>query len=226
MKEVFAVYKPKNITSREMLNRIQGITGVKKWGHAGTLDPLAQGVLVVGYNKGTKNLFSEQLNEKEYTALILLGKKSETDDKEGRKERVSFKRPSLEETRTALSSFIGEIYQTPPAFSAVKIKGKEAYKLARKGTPPEMKKRKVFIKENDIILYKYPFIKIRTVTGSGVYIRSLARDLGEKLSCGAYLYDLRRDRVGDFSVKDCVNIENEKLIPLKNVFFFKNFDNI
>ena len=207
MKDVFAFYKPKGVTSRKFLNEIKRATGIKKWGHGGTLDPLAEGVLVVACNKGTKSLFSEKLKEKQYLAEIKLGEKSITDDKEGEKEKVSSKMPKREEIEKVLFSMIGEIEQMPPLFSAVKVEGREAYKMARKGDLPQLSKRKVFIESIDILSYEHPFLKIRVITGPGVYIRSLARDVGEELSCGAYLYSLLRERVGEFKLKDCINIK-------------------
>lgn len=217
MKDVFAVYKPKGVTSRQFLNELKKATGIKKWGHGGTLDPLAEGVLVVACNEGTKKLFSKELKEKQYLAVIKFGEKSSSDDEEGEKEKVSFRKPKEEQVKKILSSFIGEIEQLPPLFSAVKVRGKEAYKIARKGGLPEVKKRNVFIQEINLVYYQYPFLKIRVVTGPGTYIRSLARDIGEKLSCGAYLYSLIRERVGEFKIADCINVKHRKTMNLINI---------
>ena len=208
MKGIFAVYKPKGPTSNDILQKLRRITGVKKIGHAGTLDPLASGVLVVGVGReATKRLGEVVKKEKEYIARIKLGETSTTDDEEGEKTKVKVpKIPNLEEIQKAIANFKGEILQTPPIYSAVKIKGQEAYKLARKGQKPKLEPRKVLIKEIEILGYKWPYLKLRVVTGPGVYIRSLARDLGRELKTGGYLADLERTRVGDFTKEEAVDI--------------------
>jgi len=207
---IIAVYKKKGPTSRDLLNEIKRVTKEKKVGHAGTLDPLAEGVLVVGIGReSTKELFSGKFQEKEYLAVIKLGEKSSTDDMEGDKEKVFIEKPPfLYEVEKVLASFKGTIMQAPPVFSAVKIKGKEAYKWAREGTPRNPKKRKVFIKSTRLLKYKYPYLKIKITTGKGVYIRSLARDIGRALGTGGYLHSLLRLRVGKFTVSDCVPVES------------------
>jgi len=206
---IVAIYKKKGPTSRKVLNDIKQILGEKKIGHAGTLDPLAEGVLVVGIGReSTKKLHSAEFNEKEYLATIMLGKYSTTEDEEGEKTEVeNITVPSKEEVKKVLASFSGKkVMQTPPAFSAVKVKGKEAYKWARKGKFVPLSPRKAEIKNITLLSYKYPLIKLEVVTGRGVYIRSLARDIGKKLSVGGYLYSLKRTRVGNFSLEDCVDL--------------------
>lgn len=207
---IFAVYKEKGPTSRDVLNKIKKITGEKKVGHAGTLDPLAEGVLLVGIGReSTKKLHSEIFNEKEYLAVIFLGEKSITDDREGKKEKLKVKSPpTFDEVTEITFKFKGPLMQTPPYFSAVKVNGQESYKLARKGSFVPLKKRKTEVKENNILAYRYPLLKIKIVTGSGFYVRSLARDIGEKLKTGGYLYSLVRTRVGDFKIENCKNIED------------------
>ncbi len=206
---IVGVYKEKGKTSREVVNEIKAIVGNKKIGHGGTLDPLAEGVLIIGIGReSTKKLHQEDFTEKEYIATIKLGQYSTTDDEEGDKfTKENTKKPSIEDINSAIKSFIGDIFQTPPVFSAVKINGKEAYKWARKGVCIKMKERLVQIKSINILSYKYPFIKIKVITGRGVYIRSLARDIGKKLNTGGYLYDLLRTKVGEFTIKDCVSID-------------------
>lgn len=200
--EIFAFYKPKGITSHDAINLIRKETGERKVGHAGTLDPLARGVLVVAIGReATQKLGLIEKQEKEYVAVVRLGMSSTTDDEEGeKKENVAEEIPKLERINTALGLFLGEISQIPPIYSAIKIKGKAAYKYAREGKSIELKPRKVFIKEIKVLEYAWPFLKLRMVTGPGVYVRSLARDLGEKLGTGGYLADLERTRVGEYTV--------------------------
>ena len=201
MQGIFAIYKPKGPTSNDVLEELRKITGIKKIGHAGTLDPLAEGVLVVGIGReATKKLNDLVKKEKEYLAKIRLGVESTTDDAEGEKKEIKVSKiPSLDEIGKVISSFEGEILQTPPIFSAVKVQGKEAYKLARKGKIPKLSPRKVEIKEIKILKYRWPHLELRVITGPGVYIRALARDIGKKLGTGGYLSDLERVRVGDFT---------------------------
>ncbi len=207
---IIPIYKEKGPTSRQILNKIQKKYNLKKVGHAGTLDPLAEGVLVVGIGReSTKKLHAKDLDEKEYLAEIFLGEKSLTDDSEGNKEKVLVvKTPTKKEIEDALFSFRGFFMQKPPIFSAVKVKGKEAYKIARKGGLVKLNYKKVQVKSIFLMDYKYPFLKVKIITGRGFYVRSLARDLGNYLKTGAYLYSLKRTRVGDFQIKDCVKIEN------------------
>jgi len=207
---IFAIYKEKGPTSRDVVNKVKKIKKEKKVGHAGTLDPLAEGVLVIGVGReSTKKLHTEEFDEKEYLATIELGKESSTDDEEGEKKIINIhKKPKKKEIEKILLIFIGEILQRPPEFSAVKIKGREAYKYARKGVPVKPQKRKVSIKKIDLINYKHPFLKIKVETGKGVYIRSLARDIGKKLLVGGYLKKLTRTRVGRFNIKDCRSIHD------------------
>lgn len=215
MKEgIFAVYKPKGPTSNDVLNQLRRRTGIKKIGHAGTLDPLASGVLVVGIGReATKQLGRIVKKEKEYLAKIKLGETSTTDDEEGEKTKTlpflhtpvgqngkgRVTSPNLEEIREVVAKFEGRILQNPPIYSAVKVSGKEAYKLARQGKIPQLEPRKVEIKEIEILKYEWPYLELRVVTGPGVYIRALARDLGQALKTGGYLAELERTRVGDFT---------------------------
>jgi len=207
---IFAVYKPKGPTSHDIIDQLRRKTGIKKIGHAGTLDPLASGVLVVGVGReATKKLGDVVKKEKEYLAKIRLGMTSTTDDEEGEKVgrngtdyRISpTKIPKLEEIRGVVAKFKGEILQTPPIYSAIKLKGTPAYKLVRQGKTPKLEPRKVLIKEIEILKYEWPYLELRVVTGPGVYIRALARDIGEELKVGGYLTELERTRVGDFTLQ-------------------------
>ncbi len=205
---IFAIYKPKGITSAEALRRIKRKIGAEKIGHAGTLDPLASGILVVATGADTKKISEVVAKEKEYVAKIKFGETSETDDEEGKKTVVPVEKiPSFQEVREAADGFLGEIEQKPPIFSAVKIAGKEAYKRARKGEHIEIPARKVLIKKIDILNYVWPILELRVVTGPGTYIRSLARDIGERLGVGGYLAELERTAVGEFTKEKAIDWE-------------------
>jgi len=214
---IIAIYKPKGITSHDAIDQVRRATGEKKVGHAGTLDPLARGLLVIGIGKEfTKKLSEIVGKEKEYISTIKLGATSTTDDEEGDKEEVLCKEPAENEIKSAIDRFVGEILQIPPAFSALKIKGERAYKIARKGYTPEMKPRKVSVKSIELLEYKWPHLKLRVVTGPGVYIRSLARDIGEVLKTGGYLSDLERVRIGEFTKEKSLSISEVEKVLIQN----------
>lgn len=211
MDKMFAIWKPKGPTSNDILNDIRRIVGRKiKVGHAGTLDPLAEGILVIAIGReATRELASAVKKEKEYIAKIRLGATSSTDDEEGEKTGYEVRRPpSGQEVRDAVVRFVGDIMQTPPIYSAIKIGGKEAYKYARKGQSVEMKPRTVHVESIEVQEYAWPYLTLRVVTGPGVYIRSLARDIGEYLKVGGYLAGLTRTRVGEFTKDRVVAIED------------------
>lgn len=200
---IFNVYKPKGVSSFYVVAKIRRLTGIKKVGHAGTLDPLAEGVLVVAVGRNfTKQLSKLVEKEKEYIAEIKLGQISATDDEEGAKTVRQFaKRPTQTEVKKTLQKFIGEIQQTPPLFSASKISGEAAYKKARRGEKFNPGAHSVLIKSIDLLNYQFPLIKVKVLTGPGVYIRSLARDVGLKLGVGGYLASLIRTKVGKFKIE-------------------------
>ena len=201
LKGLVAIYKPKGITSHDVINRLRRITGEQRIGHAGTLDPLAEGVRVVGIGReATKRLGEIKAKEKEYIAEIRLGMESTTGDEEGGKREVLPKQiPTQEDVEKAARKFEGEIEQAPPVYSAIKVGGKPAYRYARAGKKVELLARRVLIKKIEILSYEWPFLKLRAVTGPGVYIRALARDLGRALGTAGYLTDLERVRVGEFT---------------------------
>lgn len=210
MEKIFAVYKPKGPTSHDMVNLIRKATGERRIGHAGTLDPLASGILVIGVGReATKKLKDAVAAEKEYIAKVRLGAESTTDDEEGKKKSFEVAEiPPKEEVNSILKNFTGTISQIAPQYSAIKARGKPLYFFARKGIrPPPQKVREVFIKEIEIIDYAWPFLELRVVTGPGVYIRSLARDLGCALKTGGYLAELERIRVGRFRKEDALSLE-------------------
>jgi tRNA pseudouridine55 synthase len=197
MEGILLFNKPKNYTSYQIVEFFKKRTK-KKVGHGGTLDPLAEGLLILGIGEYTKEL-NKFLKEsiKTYIAEIVLGARSTTYDREGKiypnDELINY--PNTDRIKEVINSFIGEIEQIPPPFSAVKIKGKPAYLLARKGEKVELKPRKVKIYEIRILDYNRPVLKIETTVSSGTYIRSLANDIGEKLGCGGYLNDLKRIKI-------------------------------
>lgn len=209
---IVPILKPKGPTSFQIISQIKKITGIKKVGHAGTLDPLASGVLVIGIGRdSTRKLFQELEKEKEYEVLIKLGETSATDDEEGEKTVWEVAEvPKATEVAEAIEVFVGEIWQMPPVYSAVKRGGVRAYEDARKGRRVLLGKRQVLIKEIEILEYSYPLLKLRVLTGPGVYIRSLARELGEALKVGGYVKELIRTRVGEYRIEDCKSPENLK----------------
>lgn len=208
MEKIFAVWKTKGPTSHDIVEKVRKLTGEKKVGHAGTLDPFAEGVLVIGVGReATKKLKEVVKKDKEYMAVIELGAESDTDDATGNI-RVSETPKAVEllKIEQVLGKFKGVISQTPPRYSAIKIKGKPAYKLARQGEEVVIQPRRVEIKSIEVLEYKWPFLKLKIVTGPGVYIRSLARDIGRALGVGGYLKELIRTRVGEFTKEKCKSI--------------------
>jgi tRNA pseudouridine55 synthase len=214
------IYKEKGMTSFDVIQELRKKLNIKKIGHTGTLDPLAKGVLVVAIGEATKLIEFLMNEEKSYSAKVVLGKKSDTYDAEGELEKINDYKPEFEKIKNVLKLFEGWIEQIPPKYSAIKIKGKKAYEMARNGEEFEMKKRKVEIKNIALINYDYPIIEFDVECSSGTYIRSLANDIGEKLGTGAYLKELLRTKAGNFIVKDSIklkDISQKDLIPLEAV---------
>lgn len=171
-----------------------------KVGHTGTLDPFATGLMVIVTGKKCREAGDYSKLDKVYEATIRLGQKSSTGDPEGQIIEVSGVKPEKADVEAALADFVGTIKQRPPIYSAIKINGERAYKLARKGIEVEVPERQVTIYSIEMIEYSYPNIRIRTHVGSGTYIRTLAEDVGEVLGTGAYCSVLRRTKVGEFEV--------------------------
>lgn len=203
------VDKPRGLSSREALNRVQTTLPRKtRIGHTGTLDPLATGVLVLAIGQATRLADAVQAQAKEYLAGIRLGATSATDDAEGPITEIpEAVFPSPERLDLALATFVGVVEQTPPAFSAAHVDGRRAYRLARQGLDVELKSKPVRIDQIERIRYEPPAIDLVVECGKGTYIRSIARDLGRVLGCGAYLTSLRRTRVGAFSIDDALSID-------------------
>ena len=205
---ILNVNKPAGWTSRDVVNRVQRLVRPAKAGHAGTLDPLATGVLVVCVGPATRLISYVQQMPKTYEATFLLGRTSPSEDVETEiTELADAPQPSLAEIEACLPQFLGTIQQRPPAYSALKIKGQRAYKLAREGKTVELKSRPVEIYELAIEGYAYPELRLTMRCGSGTYVRSLGRDLAESLGTGAVMSALERTAIGDFRVGDGVDIE-------------------
>ena len=214
---IFAIDKPYGMSSFGALAHVRFLiskkVGVKrvKTGHAGTLDPLATGVLVICTGRATKQIEQLQYDTKEYTATLQLGATTASYDKE---HTVNMTYPTRHITREkveqALAQFIGDVPQVPPTYSAVKVGGDRAYKLRRRGEEVELKAKLVHIDEIELTDFDAQKMQmsIRVVCGKGTYIRSLARDIGRALSSGAFLTALRRTRVGDIRVEDCVDFDH------------------
>lgn len=205
MAETFAIWKPKGVSSFRALGAVRRAHKGEKVGHAGTLDPLAEGILVVAVGREATRKIHEAVGaDKEYVATVRFGATSATDDAEGPVvERDVQQLPLREQIEEAVSRQVGAQLQVPPAFSAVHVAGKRAYDLARQGKEVVMEPREVTVFEAEVLDYAWPEARIRFVTGPGVYVRSLARDLGAVLGVGAYLAGLVRTRVGEFTRKDC-----------------------
>ena len=201
------------MTSHDVVDKIRVITGEKTVGHAGTLDPFATGVLIVGVGReDTKKLGQiAKDTEKEYGATLLLGKTSTTGDPEGTIKTTANQREISQITeeiiQAVLETFKGEIMQIPPAHSAIKIKGVPAYKLARKGQEVQLPERKVTIYDIQLLEFNSPTLKLRISCSAGTYIRTLAQDIGKELGTDAYLKELIRTRVGDFTIKGSKTLE-------------------
>ena len=200
--------KDKDWTSFDVVAKLRNLVRIKKTGHAGTLDPLATGLLIIGFGKATKLLSEYVATEKEYVAGIKLGAVTKTDDAEADEENIcDTGHLSEDEIIKCLNGFIGAIDQVPPMFSAKKIKGQRLYKLARKNQEVEIEPVKVEIFSIENISINNPFVTFTVKCSKGTYIRSLARDIGKKLGCGGYLFDLRRTAIGEYQVADALKIK-------------------
>ncbi len=200
--------KPKEYTSARVVNIVKKILSVKKAGHSGTLDPKATGLLVICTGKKTKFLNELLGSDKEYEGIMVLGEKTPSYDTEtGVYEKNPVNNLNDEMILRAAQSFTGEIEQVPPMHSAVKIKGRPLYKLARAGKEVARAPRKVNIKEFDITEVNIPHVKFRILCSKGTYIRTLVSDFGDKLGAGAYLKELRRTRIGVYDIKDSLTLE-------------------
>jgi tRNA pseudouridine55 synthase len=219
MNGLLVIDKPSGMTSRAVVNHVQRWFPRKtKIGHTGTLDPLATGVLVICVGAATRLADYVQAMGKTYVSRFRLGATSNTDDADGViTETPEAVPPTRERIEAALASFIGTVEQTPPAFSALKVSGKRAHDLARKGKAVELRARLVRIDAIRITRYEWPFLDVEIDCGKGTYIRSFARDLGARLGVGSFVQTLRRMRIGPFTASEGISIEVEpssvELIP-------------
>ncbi len=201
--------KPKEYTSARIVNIVKKFLDVSKAGHSGTLDPKASGLMIICTGKKTKLLNALLGSDKEYEGIMVIGEKTKSYDTETETyEKKDISHITFEMIKSAAAELTGEIDQVPPMFSAVKFKGKPLYKLARKGHELERKPKKVNVKEFDIIPVSSNELSFRVLCSKGTYIRSLANDLGEKLGVGAYLKELRRTRIGSFSITGAIEPED------------------
>ena len=206
--KVLLINKPLRWTSFDVIKKIRNLIHIKKVGHAGTLDPLATGLLIICTGKFTKKINEYMAQEKEYTGTFTLGAVTPTYDLESKPENFkSIDNIKEDDIKSATKKFNGEIMQIPPAHSAIKIAGRRVYNLARQGKEVIIEPRKVIIKEFEITNIELPIIHFRVVCSTGTYIRSLANDFGKALGCGAYLSSLCRTRIGEFTLNQATTIE-------------------
>jgi tRNA pseudouridine55 synthase len=203
---ILNLYKPPGWSSRDALNRVERLVRPAKAGHAGTLDPIAEGVLIVCVGPATRLIEHVQAMPKEYVAAFLLGRQSASDDVESEVNVETNPRvPTLAEIQTELPRFVGWILQRPPAYSAVKIDGARAYKLARRGRTVEIAPREVEVFRLEVQRYEYPELVLRIQCSGGTYVRSIGRDLAESLGTSAVMSALVRTAVGDYSAEHAID---------------------
>ncbi len=205
---ILAVDKPLGVTSHDVVNQLRRLSGTRRIGHAGTLDPLATGVMLLGIGRATRLLEYLVGLPKTYETAVRLGQTTNTYDAEG---EIVAERPFAHLTEShiaaALAQFRGPIQQKPPLYSAIKKNGKPLYKLARAGADIDVPAREVTISELTMLAWRSPVLHLRVICSSGTYIRSLGHDLGEALGCGGYLTALRRTAVGDFTLDQAVALD-------------------
>lgn len=203
------IYKPSGMTSHDVVAKLRRITKIKQIGHTGTLDPFAEGVLPICIGKATR-LIEYLSDDKEYIATVQFGAETTTYDLEGEQVSVSDIKICQKDIEKFLKDFEGEIFQTPPIYSAIKVKGKKLYEYARKGEEVKIEPRKVFIQKIELKNFdeKSQQAEILIKCSKGTYIRSVAHDLGQKLGCGGYLIKLVRTQAGDFRIEDSILLED------------------
>lgn len=219
---IVLIDKPAGMTSFGVVARVRRVLTEKnghktKVGHTGTLDPFATGLMILTVGKECKNAMHYTKLDKTYQATIKLGETSTTGDPEGEITSVSEKMPSLKEIERTLVQFTGEITQTPPIYSAIKIGGRRAYDLARKGEDIVMPTRQVRIYNLELINYNYPYVEIQAHVSSGSYIRTLAEDIGKALKTGAYCHELRRISIDRWSLKEAIPLADFMENPIVQV---------
>ncbi|MBU3159236.1 tRNA pseudouridine(55) synthase TruB [Clostridium frigoris] len=225
MNGILNVFKPTGITSFDVVRLIRKISNVKKVGHAGTLDPEASGVLPVCIGKATKAIDYIMGDFKIYETELKLGVITDTYDREGKILKESEVNSDIDEITTVINSFIGEIKQVPPMYSALKVNGKKLYELARAGIEIEREPRPIVIYDINITDIKLPYIKFTVKCSKGTYIRSLCYDIGEKLKCGGMMWNLQRTATGQFHIENAINVNelneeniNKYIMPIETIF--------
>ncbi|MBU3174793.1 tRNA pseudouridine(55) synthase TruB [Clostridium estertheticum] len=225
MNGILNVFKPTGITSFDVVRLIRKISKVKKVGHAGTLDPEASGVLPVCIGKATKAIDYIMGDFKIYETELKLGVITDTYDREGKILKESEVNLGVDEITLVINSFIGEIKQVPPMYSALKVNGKKLYELARAGIEIEREPRPITIYDINITDIKLPYIKFTVKCSKGTYIRSLCYDIGEKLKCGGMMWNLQRTATGQFHIDNAINVNelneeniNKYIMPIETIF--------
>ena len=214
---VLLVDKPLGWTSFDVIRKLRHLIRIRKIGHAGTLDPLATGLLIVCTGKFTKRINQYMAQQKEYTGTITIGATTPTYDLESEPTNfIATDHITLAQVQSILPQFTGPIQQIPPAHSAIKVDGKRVYELARKGKEVKLEPRSVHIYSIELLSLQDAQLQFRVVCSTGTYIRSLANDLGQALGCGAYLSSLRRTRIGEFDVAQAQTMESFAATTLKN----------
>jgi len=227
--EILVLNKPLDWTSFDLVNKVRimlcRLMKIKKLkiGHAGTLDPKATGVMVLCSGKLTKQIDEIQADEKEYIALLKVGATTPSFDLETEEDQQFATAHITRETlENILPSFVGAIEQVPPAYSAIKVDGKRAYKLARKGTEVELKSKMLVVKEIELLRFEMPEIELRIVCSKGTYIRAMARDIGKALNSGAYLKGLIRTRIGEYTIDQSLDLT--ELADMLSAHFITNMN--
>jgi tRNA pseudouridine55 synthase len=207
---IIPINKPAGITSHTVVNKLRRFYGIKKIGHAGTLDPFATGVLILLVGRESTKRSDEFMKQnKTYRTKLKLGYISDTYDKDGVIQEYNIQKiPTRAEIESSIASFIGEINQIPPMYSAIKINGKKMYELARKGQTIDIPPRLVNIYHINVLDYTYPYLTLDIACSSGTYIRSLGYVIGIKLGTGAYLEELERRQSGEFTIENCYTLDN------------------
>ncbi len=218
---VLNLFKPAGVTSRDVVNSVQRLIRPTKCGHAGTLDPMATGVLLIGVGPATRLMTILQEGTKTYVAQFVLGQSSDTDDSTGQIQQHAFMSaiPERESIEQHLQSMTGVASQVPPDFSAVHVHGQRAYDLARRGEAVELSAREVEIHSIRLLDYQWPCVELEIICGSGTYIRSIARDLGRNLGCGGLMSRLERTRIGNFSCTDAIPADNLTLDTIRSALY-------
>ena len=201
------LHKPLGITSTQAVGKVRRALNAQKVGHGGTLDPLAEGILPIALGEATKTVNFAMDAMKTYIFEVTWGEQRSTDDDEGEVVQSSDKRPTLDEINSTLAKYIGDIQQTPPQFSAIKVDGERAYDIARDGDVADIKSREVYIEALGVIEHTDDKTTFECHCGKGTYIRSLARDMGQDLECFGYISALKRTKVGVFTLDDAISLD-------------------